>query len=450
MNDKEELSYSLHLSNDKNKSKKAKRSVKNTETGTTSLSNNAIQNHQQLSKVDKHNLRKYDDDKELICTIKGTSSIVEDTKNLYLDLFEDARIKYNEKQTRNDRKIENYFNHISNDNKRDLACEIIIELGDMDFWVDKDDKFKHKMVEVFKEQIADLEEVVPNFKIANATIHFDESSPHLHIVGVPFKDGMKNGMSKQVGKSDVFNKISLKEIQDKMRVYCINSFNRIYHLNYTLKEKEEGRNVDINVANMNEYKKFKQEQEKYKEQLKELNSKTDDLQNKSIEINDIIDNLKPTIMNKNNYSISSEEVNKIKKYIEQTNDTTSNLRDANDINIVLRKYEDDLREHSNEVRNLKKKIKTRDDRIEQLEYDLNDANETIDELEDKVSELQKIVDYFKELWKKFIEFLQNKFFSTNKYDDFINDLYDEDILDDNEIIIIQNNKNIDKSDDFEK
>ena len=199
----EELSYSLHLSNDKNKSKKARRSVKNTETGTTSLSNNAIQNHQQLSKVDKHNLRKYDDEQELICTIKGTSSIVEDTKNLYLELFEDARIKYNEKQTRNDRKIENYFNHISNDNKRDLACEIIIELGDMDFWVDKDDKFKKKMIEVFKEQINDLEEVVPNFKIANATIHFDESSPHLHIVGVPFKDGMKNGMEKLIRRTAI-------------------------------------------------------------------------------------------------------------------------------------------------------------------------------------------------------------------------------------------------------
>ena len=446
----EELSYSLHLSNDKNKSKKARRSVKNTETGTTSLSNNAIQNHQQLSKVDKHNLRKYDDDKELIYTIRGTSSIVEDTKNLYLELFENARIKYNEKQTRNDRKIENYFNHISNDNKRDLACEIIIELGDMDFWVDKDDKFKKKMIEVFKEQINDLEEVVPNFKIANATVHFDESSPHLHIVGVPFKDGMKNGMEKQVGKSDVFNKISLKEIQDKMRVYCINSFNRIYHLNYTLKIKEEGRNVDINVANMNEYKKFKREQEKYKKQLKELNNKADELQNKSNEVNDIINNLKPTIMNKNNFTISNEDIDKIKNYIEQTNDTTSNLRDANDINIVLKKYEDDLREHSNEVRNLKKKIKTRDDRIEELEYDLNDANEIIDELEDKVSELQKIVDYFKELWKKFIEFLQNKFFSTNKYDDVINDLYDEDILDDNEMDMIQNNKNNDKSDDFER
>jgi predicted RNase H-like nuclease (RuvC/YqgF family) len=36
---------------------------------------------------------------------------------------------------------------------------------------------------------------------------------------------------------------------------------------------------------------------------------------------------------------------------------------------------------------LKKKIKTREDKIEDLEYELNDTNETIDELEDKVSEL---------------------------------------------------------------
>lgn len=161
-------------------------------------------------------------------------------------------------------------------------------------------------------------------------------------------------------------------------------------------------------------------------------------------------NTKPTIMNKNNYSISNEDVDKIKKYIEQTNNTTSNLRNVNDINIILKKYEDDLREHSNEVRNLKKKIKTCDDRIEELEYDLDEANETIDELEDKISSLQETLNHFKELWKKFIEFLQNKFFSSDKYDDFINDLYDEDILDENNIDIIQNNKNIDKSDDFER
>lgn len=78
-------------------------------------------------------------------------------------------------------------------------------------------------------------------------------------------------------------------------------------------------------------------------ETKELDSKTDELQNKSNEINDIIDNLKLTIMNKNNFTISSVDVDKIKKYIEQTNDTTSNLRDANDINLVLKRYEEDLR-----------------------------------------------------------------------------------------------------------
>ena len=116
--------------------------------------------------------------------------------------------------------------------------------------------------------------------------------------------------------------------------------------------------------------------------------------------------------------------------------------------LILKKYEDDLREHSNEVRNLKKKIKTRDDRIEELEYDLNDANNTIYELEDKVSKLEEMLDYFKDLWKKFIEFLQNKFFSNNKYDEVINELYEEDILDDNDINIIENN--IKDKDDFER
>ena len=93
----QELSYSLHLSNDKNKTKRARQFAKNNTNSSTAFNNNAIQNHQQLSKVDKHNLRKYDEEQELISIIKGTSSIVEDTKNLYLDLFEDAKIKYNKK-----------------------------------------------------------------------------------------------------------------------------------------------------------------------------------------------------------------------------------------------------------------------------------------------------------------------------------------------------------------
>ena len=444
----EELSYSLHLSNDKNKTKRARQFAKSSKLSTTSLSNNAIQTHQQLSKVDKHNLRKYDNDKDLICIIRGTSSVVEDTKNLYLELFEDARIKYNEKQKRNDRKIDNYFNHISNDNKRDLACEIIIELGDMDFWADKNDNFKNKMIEVYKEQILDLENIVPNFKIANATIHFDESSPHLHIVGVPFKDGSKNGMEVQVGKSDVFTTDSLRTIQDKMREYCINTFNKVYDLNYSLKIKEEGRNQDINVKNMTNYRELKKEQEKNKKRLNELNDKADNLQNKSLQITNIIDNLKPNKLNKNNYSIANDEIDKIKDYIKQTQETTSNLKTTNELTTILEHYEENLKNHSKEVKNLQQRIKNRDNKIDELEYKLDFANDTIDELEDKVSRLEEMLEYFKKLWKKFIEFLQNKFFSTDKYDDVINDLYCEDILDNNDIDIIQNNKT--KENDIER
>ena len=450
-----ELSYSLHLSSDKNRKPSSKNMAKNNTSGSTSLSNNAIQNAKQLSRVDKHNYRKYDNNSELIEIIKGTTSLYEDVKNLYLEEFEEARLEYNKEQEnkgRNDRKITDYFKKISDNTKNDLACEIIIELGDKKYWDTKDDKFKHKMEEVFKEQAQDLEDVVPNFKIANATIHFDESSPHLHIVGVPFKDGMKNGMEKQVGKSDVFTKISLVNIQDKMREYCISSFNRIYNLNYSLKDKEEGRNIDINVANMRDYNKFRKEQEKHQKQLKELNDKANQLQSKSNEINDIINNLKPTIMNKNNYTISNDDIDKIKKYIEQTNDTTSNLKNSNDINIILDKYEQDLKNHSNEVKELKKKITTREDRISDLENRLDFANDTIDMLEDKVDKLQEALDYFKELWKKFIKFLQDKFFSSNRYDDFSDELHEEEIIDDDDLEIIQNefSSNYSKDDDLER
>lgn len=173
-----ELSYSFHLGNDSNKTIKARREAKNTLSGTTNKSNNAIQNVRQLGKVNHHNLRQYDNNRELIKTIKGSNDITKDVKELYLDLFDEARIEYNNKQTRDD-------------TKHDLACEIVIELRDMVYWDDKSLEYKYVMIQVFEQQLEDLKEIVPNFYVANATIHFDEHSPHLHIVGVPVKKIVK-------------------------------------------------------------------------------------------------------------------------------------------------------------------------------------------------------------------------------------------------------------------
>ena len=72
-------------------------------------------------------------------------------------------------------------------------------------------------------------------------------------------------------------------------------------------------------------------------------------------------------------------------------------KDSNDINVILDKYEQDLKNHSNEVKELKKKITTRKDRISDLENRLDFANDTIDMLEDKVDKLQETLNYFKQL-----------------------------------------------------
>lgn len=46
----------------------------------------------------------------------------------------------------------------------------------MNFWQDKTQEYCYKMVQVYKEQLQDFVTAVPQFKIANAVIHFDETS----------------------------------------------------------------------------------------------------------------------------------------------------------------------------------------------------------------------------------------------------------------------------------
>lgn len=277
-----ELSYSLHLGNDKNKSIKARQEAKNTPSGTTSKNNNAIQNVKQLGKVNHHNLRLYDNKQELIKTIKGSNDIVKDVKELYLELFDEARLEYNNKQTRDDRKIDNYFNKIANDTKHDLACEIVIELGNMEYWDDKSLEYKYQMTQVFEQQLEDLKEIVPDFYIANATIHFDEHSPHMHIVGVPVKENCKTGLSRQVGKTSIFTKESLVVIQDKMRERCIDEFNVAYDMDSKLKEKQKGKNRDITSY---ERKLFNERVKGLKQEISNLENEVSDLENNKESIN---------------------------------------------------------------------------------------------------------------------------------------------------------------------
>ena len=460
-----ELSYSLHLSSDKNRKPSSKNMAKNNASGSTSLSNNAIQNAKQLSRVDKHNYRKYDNNSELIEIIKGTTSLYEDVKNLYLEEFEDARLEYNKEQEnkgRNDRKITDYFKKISDNTKNDLACEIIIELGDKKYWDTKDDKFKHKMTNVFKEQLNDLQELVPDFKIASSIIHYDETSPHLHIVGVPIKYKSKNGMSKQVGKGDVFTRDSLRTIQDKMRTLCIASFNKEYGLNNILKKKEKGRNKDINVKDMTNYQSIKEELNKNKETLEIASKKSNELDNNSNEVKHIVDSLKTTITSKDKYVLKQEDKDKIDKFINKVNSTNDEYKKMQELSITLNNVDAELQENREKIKILTEnnnvlslKVKTLTKNIEKKDYE-------IDELKEENSNLKNTLDYFKNLFSRLVKFIKNKMFGKEKeredYWKVSKDMYEHGIFSDDTIESIkddyiwnkENDKHKDKGrDDFE-
>ena len=433
----QELAYSFHLGSDKNKSKLAKKVSKENVSGTTSLSNNAIQNANDLSKVNKQNLRDYDNHKELINTIYGTDNIVDDVKQLYLQEFEEARIEYNNKQTKKDRKIDNYFNKVSG-SQNDIACEIIIELGDMDFWNDKDAEYKFKMVDVYREQVQDLTTIVPTFKVANATIHFDETSPHMHIVGVPIIENCKRGMKKQVGKSQVFTKTSLTQIQDKMRSACIKSYNKFYGLDIRLKERQKGRNQDINVKDMGDYRKIKKQMKEKEQKLEKANKQTIKLDTTSNEINEILDNLKPTKLNKNNMVISSENVQIIKDYTESVKDTTKTIRNVNDLNMAIQDFEHSAFEISKENSSLKYEIELKDEEISKLKNTISKKDKIIDKLQTEKESLKQQLHKFKGFWHKTIKYFQDKInYNGNKnFIEVAKDLFMNKIFDSHEYEIV--------------
>jgi len=426
----EELSYSFHLGSDKNKKNSSKISARKNISGTSSKSNNAIQNANQLSRVDKHNYRKYDNDQDLIQIVKGTSSLYNDVKNLYVREFDKARIEYNERQTRDDRKINDYFSHISKNEKNDLACEIIIELGNKQYWDTKDMNFKKKMTNVFTKQVEDLENLMPNFKVASAIIHYDETSPHLHIVGVPIKTKNKNGMYKQVGKSNVFTKSSLETLQDKMRTLCIESFNQEYKLSNTLKPKLKGRNQDIHVSDMVNYQKLQDELKKNKEQIEKTNKKSLELKDNSKDIKDTINKLKQSKLNKDNFILTADEKESLIEYIDKVDKTNNDYNKLQPLSVSLN--------------NANEQIKILNDNNKALtirNYELNkkvkEQEENIEELEEENFSLKSSLNSLKVKFKKLKKFLHEKLFGWGKkdpiYNQVVNDFYDRNILDDKDI-----------------
>lgn len=129
---------------------------------------------------------------------KGNKVYVkENIKKVYHTLFDEALEAYNAKQSRADRRIDNYYEKIRTSKQEKLFHELIVQIGNRD-------DTNCGMVESVYAQLA-LEEYMmgfqernPNLRVFNAVMHLDEETPHLHIDYVPFSIGNKRGLRTKV------------------------------------------------------------------------------------------------------------------------------------------------------------------------------------------------------------------------------------------------------------
>ncbi|MBR0426835.1 MAG: plasmid recombination protein [Clostridia bacterium] len=270
------------------------------------------------------------------------------------------------------------------------------------------------------------------------TIHFDEVSPHIHIVGVPVSDDNKRGMKKQVAKSKIFNRESLTELQDKMRNCCIKSYNKYYEKNSMLKQKQKGRNQDIKVKDMGDYRKIKKQLAQKEEKLQEVNNQTNKLDIASNDINEILDNLKPTKLNKNNMLISSENVEIIKNYTKDVKDTTKTIRNVNDLNMAIRDFEHSAFEVRQENSSLKYELELKDEEIGRLKNAISKKDKIIDKLQTEKESLKQQLQKFKGFWHKTIKYFQDKinYNGDKSFIEVAKDLFINKIFDNHEYEIV--------------
>lgn len=118
-------------------------------------------------------------------------------EDVYHQLFDEALKRYNEKQIRNDRKIENYYDKIRSSKQEKPFHELIIQIGNKDDMAAESENGE-LAEKILDEYIKGFQERNPNLKVFSAHLHMDEATPHLHIDFVPFTTGSKRGLDTRV------------------------------------------------------------------------------------------------------------------------------------------------------------------------------------------------------------------------------------------------------------
>ena len=121
----------------------------------------------------------------------------EDIRAVYHELFDDALARYNEKQTRKDRVIDDYYEKIRTGKQEKLFEELIIQIGNKDDMNASSEKgqLARQMLDKYMQS---FQQRNPTLRVFSAHLHMDEATPHLHIDFIPFTTGSKRGLETRV------------------------------------------------------------------------------------------------------------------------------------------------------------------------------------------------------------------------------------------------------------
>ena len=121
----------------------------------------------------------------------------EDIRAVYHELFDDALAHYNEKQTRRDRVIDDYYEKIRTGKQEKLFEELIIQIGNKD---DMNASSENGQLarQMLDEYMQSFQQRNPTLRVFSAHLHMDEATPHLHIDFIPFTTGSKRGLETRV------------------------------------------------------------------------------------------------------------------------------------------------------------------------------------------------------------------------------------------------------------
>ena len=157
-----------------------------------------------------HNSRKFhakNTDSERSCL--NVEYCNENVKDVYHELFDEALAWYNEKQTRSDRRIDDYYEKIRSGKQEKPFHEIILQIGDKDNMGAKTENGR-LAAKVLDKYMRDFQRRNPTLRVFSAYLHMDEATPHLHIDFVPYTTGSRRGIDTRVSLKQAVSALGFK------------------------------------------------------------------------------------------------------------------------------------------------------------------------------------------------------------------------------------------------